>query len=58
MSVLGVYLLTKRSNFEEFVSEIWKVFGGDFTLRVVNMDLNFEERTNKPSMLTDCFTLH
>ena len=29
---------------------------GDFTWRVVNMDLNIEERTNKPSMLTVCFT--
>ena len=32
------------------------VDGGDFTWRVVNMDLIVEERTNKPSMLTVCFT--
>ena len=32
------------------------VDGGDFTWRVVNMDLIVEERTNKPSMLTACFT--
>ena len=32
------------------------VFGGDFTWRVVNMDLIVEERTNKPSTLTACFT--
>ena len=32
------------------------VDGGDFTWRVVNMDLIVEERTNKPSTLTDCFT--
>ena len=31
-------------------------FLGDFTCRVVNMDLNIEERTNKPSTLTACFT--
>ena len=29
---------------------------GDFTWRVVNMDLIVEELTNKPSMLTVCFT--
>jgi len=29
---------------------------GGFTLRVVNMDFIVEERTNKPSTLTDCFT--
>ena len=29
---------------------------GDFTWRVVNMDLIVEVRTNKPSTLTDCFT--
>ena len=32
------------------------VDGGDFTWRVVNMDLNVEEPTNKPSTLTVCFT--
>jgi len=32
------------------------VFGGDFTWMVVNMDLNIEEPTNKPSTLTVCFT--
>ena len=32
------------------------VDGGDFTWRVVNMDLIVEVRTNKPSTLTDCFT--
>ena len=29
---------------------------GDFTWMVGNIDLNIEERTNKPSMLTACFT--
>ena len=29
---------------------------GEFTWRVVNMDLIVEELTNKPSMLTVCFT--
>ena len=28
----------------------------DFTWRVVNMDLTVEERSNKPSTLTACFT--
>ena len=32
------------------------VDGGDFTWMVVNMDLNVEEPTNKPSTLTVCFT--
>jgi len=30
-------------------------FWGDFTWMVGNIDLNIEERTNKPSMLTVCF---
>ena len=32
------------------------VDGGDFTWRVVNMDLILEVQTNIPSTLTDCFT--
>ena len=35
---------------------MWITMCGGFTWRVVNMDLIVEELTNKPSMLTACFT--
>ena len=43
-------------NYWELLTGDDGVDGGDFTLRAVNMNFIVEERTNKPSTLTACFT--